>query len=120
MRLLLDENISEHRRAARLKSAGHDLVVDGSVGLLSVTDPRVLAWAICERRATMTHDHEDFTDLHDLILAAGGHHPGILIVRDDGDPRHRMSAQAIATALARLQASGTSLPDHLHVLNHWQ
>jgi hypothetical protein len=34
----------------------------------------------------MTRDHEDFADLHDLVLAVGGHHPGILVVRFDNDP----------------------------------
>ena len=30
----------------------------------------------------LTRDSEDFTDLHDLIMAAGGHHSGVLVVRD--------------------------------------
>jgi hypothetical protein len=31
-----------------------------------------------------------------------------------------MSDQAIATALAKLEASGSAIPDQVHVLNHWQ
>jgi hypothetical protein len=120
VRLLLDVNYSDHRRAARLRSTGHDVVLAGDVGLLSALDPRVLAWAIGAARAFITMDADDFTDLHDLIMTAGGHHPGILIVRDDGDPRHRRSNQAIATALAKLEASRTAVPDQIHVLNRWQ
>jgi hypothetical protein len=36
--------------------------------------------AIRTGRVLLTHDHEDFTFLHDLVLLAGGHHPGILVV----------------------------------------
>ncbi len=35
--------------------------------------------------------HEDFQDLHDLLMAAGGHHPGMLVVRFDSDPRNNMT-----------------------------
>jgi predicted nuclease of predicted toxin-antitoxin system len=79
VRLLLDENMSDRRLAARLQSAGHDAMLVLDVGLLSASDARVLAWAIGEGRPVLTRDHEDFADLHDLVLASGGHHPGLLV-----------------------------------------
>lgn len=88
MRILIDENMSNRRLGARLQSAGHDAVLADDVGLLSVSDARVLAWAVRQDRSVMTRDHKDFIDLHDLVLACGGHHPGMLIVRFDNDPRH--------------------------------
>jgi Domain of unknown function (DUF5615) len=41
MRLLLDENMSDRRLAARLKAQGHDPVFAIDIGLLSVSDARV-------------------------------------------------------------------------------
>ena len=82
MRLLLDENMSDRRLAARLRAQGHDPVLATGVGLLSATDARVLIAAITQALPVLTRDSEDFTDLHDLIMAAGGHHSGVLVVRD--------------------------------------
>jgi predicted nuclease of predicted toxin-antitoxin system len=76
MRLLIDENMSSPRLASRLQAQGHTPVLAGDVGLLSATDPRVLIWAISQALPVLTQDSEDFTDLHDLIRAAGGHHSG--------------------------------------------
>ena len=55
MRILVDENenMSSRRLAPRLRGAGHDVVLAEEVGLLSLTDPRVLAWAIGEGRPVL-------------------------------------------------------------------
>ena len=82
MRLLLDENMSDRRLGARLRAQGHDPVLATGVGLLSATDARVFIAAITQALPVLTRDSEDFTDLHDLIMAAGGHHSGVLVVRD--------------------------------------
>ena len=82
MRLLLDENMSDRRLGARLRAQGHDPVLATGVGLLSATDAREFIAAITQALPVLTRDSEDFTDLHDLIMAAGGHHSGVLVVRD--------------------------------------
>jgi len=120
MRILIDENMSSQRLGARLQAAGHDVVLASDVGLMTVSDPRVLTWAVGQDRPVLTQDHEDFTDLHTLILACGGHHPGLLIVRFDDDPRHNLTERGIATALRNLESSGVSIPSQIHVLNHWR
>jgi predicted nuclease of predicted toxin-antitoxin system len=120
MRVVADENMSSRRLAARLLAAGHDIMLASEVGLLSVSDARVLTWAVGQSRPVLTRDHEDFADLHDLILATGGHHPGILVVRYDNDPRHNLTERGIATALGNLESSGVVVADQLHVLNHWR
>ena len=86
MRFLVDENLSSPRLASRLRAQGHDPVLASDVGLLSVTDARVLIFAIAQAIPVLTRDSEDFEDLHDLVMAAVGHHAGILIVRFDNDP----------------------------------
>ena len=86
MRFLADENASSPRLVSRLRAQGHDPVLASDVGLLSVTNARVLIFAIAQTLALLTRDSEDFEDLHDLVLAAVGHHAEILIVRFDNDP----------------------------------
>jgi predicted nuclease of predicted toxin-antitoxin system len=120
MRFLVDENMNSPLIAARLRAQGHDSVLAGDVGLRSASDHRVLIWAITQALPVLTRDFEDFTDLHDLLMAGGGHHPGILLVLFDRDPRHNLSDRGIATAISKLEASGVPIPDHMHVLNQWR
>jgi predicted nuclease of predicted toxin-antitoxin system len=120
MRLLIDENISYPRLASRLQAHGHGPVLAGDVGLLSASDARVLIWAIAHALPVVTRDSEDFEDLHELILAAGGHHPGMLVIRFDRDPRHNLTDRAIANAINKLESSGVPIPDQIHVLNQWR
>lgn len=91
MRFLVDENLTSPRLASRLRAQGHYPVLASDVGLLSVTDARVLIFAIAQALPVLTRDSEDFEDLHDLVMAAVGHHPGILIVRFDNDPHHNLT-----------------------------
>ena len=55
------------------------------VGNSGIADARHLVYAIEQGVVILTHDHEDFEDLHDLIVASGGTHSGILVVRRDND-----------------------------------
>ena len=77
-------------------------------------------YAIRTRRVLFTHDHGDFTLLNDLVLLAGGHHPGILVVRRDNDPTRDMAPGVIVRAIHNLTTSNLSIPDAVHVLNHWR
>lgn len=120
MRFLIDENASSAQLATRLRAEGHDPILAGDAGLLSVADPRVLTWAIGQGLPVLTRDVDDFQDLHDLIMAAGGHHPGMLIIRFDADPRHNMSHRQIGVAISKLGSSGVPISDRFHVLNHWR
>lgn len=119
MRLLIDENLSSQRLASRLLAQGHDPVLASNVGLLSVPDARVLIYAIAQALPVLTRDSQDFEDLHDLVMAAGGHHAGIMIVRFDNNPRHNLSERGIATAISKLGSSGVPLVDRIYVLNQW-
>jgi predicted nuclease of predicted toxin-antitoxin system len=120
MRFLIDENLSSPRLASRLRAQGHDPVLCSDVGLLSITDARVLIFAIAQALPVLTRDSQDFEDLHDLVMAALGHHAGILIVRFDNDPRHNLTDRGIATAIGKLESSGVPIRDRIHVLNQWR
>jgi predicted nuclease of predicted toxin-antitoxin system len=112
--------MSDRRLASRLQAQGHDPLLASDVGLWSVTDARILSWAIAQGLPVLTRDSEDFTDLHDLIMAAGGHHPGLLVIRFDNDPRHNLTDRGIASAIDKLESSGVVIFDPIHVLNHWR
>ncbi len=120
MRVLFDENMSDPRLAARLRAQGHDPILAPDVGLLSVSDPRVLIFSIAGSIPVLTRDSEDFEDLHDLVIAAAGHHAGILFVRFDNDPRHNLTDRGIATAISKLESSSVPIRDQIHVLNQWR
>ncbi len=120
MRLLLDDNMSDRRLAARLRAQGHDPVLSIEAGLQSATDAKVFIGAITQDLPVLTRDIEDFTDLHHLIIASRGHHPGVLVVRFDNDPRHNLTDRGIASAISKLEASGALIADRIHVLNHWR
>jgi predicted nuclease of predicted toxin-antitoxin system len=120
MRFLIDENMSSPVLATRLQAQRHDPVLARDVGMLSVADARVLTFAITQALPVLTRDSEDFEDLHDLVMAAGGHHSGILIVRFDNDPRHNLTDRVIATAISKLETSGVPVRDRIHVLNQWR
>jgi predicted nuclease of predicted toxin-antitoxin system len=120
MRFLIDENLSSPRLASRLRAQAHDPVLAQDVGLRSVSDARVLISSITQALPILTRDSEDFEDLHDLVIAAGGGHAGILIVRFDNNPRHHLTNRGIATAIGKLESSGVSISNQLHVLNQWR
>ena len=105
MRFLIDENLSSPRLASRLRAQGHDPVLASDVGSLAVRDARVLIFAITQALPVLTRDSEDFESLHDLVMAAVGHHAGILIVRFDNDPHHNLTDRGIATAISKLKSS---------------
>jgi predicted nuclease of predicted toxin-antitoxin system len=120
MRFLVDENLSSPRLASRLRAQGHDPVLARDVGLLSVTDARVLIFSIGRALPVLTRDADDFEDLHDLVIAATGNHASILIIRFDNDPRHNLSDRGIATAISKLESSGVPMGSQLHVLKQWR
>jgi predicted nuclease of predicted toxin-antitoxin system len=117
MKVLIDENMSSPVLASRLRAQGHNPVLGRDVGLLSVVDARVLIYSIVQARPVLTRDAEDFEDLHDLVMAAAGHHAGILIVRFDNDPRHNLTDSGIATAISKLESAAVPIRDQIHVLN---
>jgi len=120
MLLYLDDDSIRTVLIRRLMSEGHDLLIPTEAGIAGQEDPTHLMCAIRTGRALLTHNYDDFTLLHDLVMLAGGHHPGILIVRRDNDPTRDMSPIGIARAIHNMVPSGVPVPDSLHILNHWR
>jgi predicted nuclease of predicted toxin-antitoxin system len=85
MRLYLDDNITDRRVAAQLQRMGHVVLLPAVVEHSGVSDAKHLAYAIREGYVLLTQNYQDFLDLHDLILTAGGHHPGLLLLYTEHD-----------------------------------
>jgi hypothetical protein len=81
---------------------------------------RFILLAVRAGRVLLTRNYRDFDDLHDLAMALQGHHPGILVVRMDNDPRRDLKPRGIVRAIGKLLASGAAVADNNHVLNHWR
>lgn len=104
MRLYLDDDSQWSAVVRFLQERGHDVLTANDAGLSGADDPIHLTRAILERRAFLSGNHDDFEILHFLVRAAQGHHPGILIVRRDNNPRRDLSPRGIANAVSKLES----------------
>jgi len=106
MRLYLDDDSADPLLAQLLRNGGHDVQLPQNVGLSGQPDPVHLTHAISDTRVLLTKNYRDFEYLHNLIVVAVGHHPGILVVRQDNDPKRDLTPGGIVRALAKLEARG--------------
>jgi hypothetical protein len=118
MNLYLDDNRVGAALINTLRRQGHTVV--SPRGLLGVSDARHLRHAVVQRLAMVTGDSDDFRALHELVVDAGGQHPGILLVHYDNDARRDMKAKHIARAIAKLEQAGLDLSNQVVILNHWR
>ena len=120
MRLYLDDDSADPLLARLLRNAGHDVELPHDAGLSGEADPVHLTHAITDGRVFLTKNYRDFEYLHNLIVVAQGHHPGILVVRQDNDPKRDLTPGGIVRAIAKLEAAGVPIADSYHILNHWR
>ena len=55
-----------------------------------------------------------------MVVAVQGHHSGILVVRQDNDPKRDMKPQHIVRAIRKLEQAGVDPTSQVIVLNHWR
>lgn len=120
MRLYLDDDSARLLLVKLLVQVGHDVQTPGDANTTGLSDPEHLIHTISDDRVLLSGNHGDFSVLHDLVIQAGGHHPGILVVRKDNDLVRDLSPRGIELAIRNLIASGMPLADQLIVLNHWR
>jgi predicted nuclease of predicted toxin-antitoxin system len=111
MRLYLDEDLSSPRLAQTLRQAGHDVQTPADVGMRGESDAAQFAYGVRDSRVCFTRDYGDWEDLHDLVLAVQGHHPGILVLRQDNDPRRNLKPHEIVRAIRNIEAANYDLTD---------
>ncbi|MFL5242477.1 MAG: DUF5615 family PIN-like protein [Gemmataceae bacterium] len=120
MKIYLDDNITDGRLVTQLQKAGHGVVSPLDVGTSGMTDPNHLIFAIKQRLVLLTKNYDDFEDLHNLVIAAGGGHFGVFTVRADNNPTRDMKIKTITSAIGRVERSGIEVTNQLVVLNHWR
>jgi len=120
VKIYLDENVAGRELTARLARDDHAVAGPADAGLLGASDADQFVHAIEGGLTVVTKDTEDFEGLHRVVIASGGEHPGILLVRRQNDPTRDMTARGIATAINKLQASGAPLANQVHILNQWR
>ena len=120
MNLYLDEDSAKGALGARLRKAGHPVVVPADAALAGASDQRHLLHAVRHGLVLLTRNHDDFEDLHLLIQACQGRHAGILAIRFDNDPTRDMKDADIVRALQNLEQSGAPVANEFHILNHWR
>lgn len=119
MNLYLDDDSANGHLVQLLPKEGHHVVIPADIGYSGSKDARHFIRAISQGWVFLTHNHDDFELLHELVILVGGHHPGILAVRKDNDPRD-MKPRDIVRAIRNLEAAGAPIADQLNVLNHWR
>jgi hypothetical protein len=107
MNLYLDDDTAS---PLLFKQEGHDVMLPTAVGMAGKADPVHLTHAIRHDRVCLTKNYDDFLILHNLIEAAGGHHPGIFVVRQNSDPTRDLTPRGIVRAIRKLEASGVPIP----------
>ena len=120
MRLYLDDELASPHLAQRLRNAGHDVQLPADVGMTGKDDSVHLAYAVGQDRILLSRNYTDFENLHDLVVAVQGHHPGILVVRQDNNPRRDLTARGVVRAIANLLAAGVPVADQYIILNQWR
>jgi hypothetical protein len=68
----------------------------------------------------LSKNYDDFQNLHELVVAVKGHHPGILVIRKDNDPKRDLKNPGIVRAIGKLLAAGVPISDEYIILNHWR
>lgn len=120
MKLYLDDDSAKASLVKLLTRGGHQVAIPVCAGLTGVSDPRHLMHTVQNSLVLLTKNHDDFEDLHLLVKATGGKHPGHLVVRSDNDPSRDMKDRDIVRAIGNLEGSGISVANEFHVLNHWR
>lgn len=120
MRIYLDEDTAAGLLCKPLRAAGHDISDAITAGMTGESDAVQLADAIGQGRVFLTHNYEDFQDLHDLIAVARGAHRGVLVIRKDNDSARDLSPRGIVNAIRKLELAGAAIENQYLTLNHWR
>lgn len=120
MNIYLDDNCTDKSLAASLRKVGHTVFRPADFGLTGASDACHLERAIREGLEVLTKDRDDFHELHQLVLTAGGRHQGIMVVRYDNDATRNMKTGHVVKAIARIEHAGIALVNEWVILNQWR
>jgi len=120
MKLYVDDDTADRLLITLLRKASHSVVVPVDVGLRGAADARHFIHATQHGFVLLSRNHDDFLDLHEVVQAAHGTHPGVLLIRSDNDPTRDMTLRGIVVAIGKLESSDVPLQNQCYVLNHWR
>ncbi len=112
----MDEDSQSRAQLNLLRADGHDVVAIGELGKNGAPDPEVFDLAQRLKRVLLTHNAEDFHELHRERPG----HQGIIAVYRDSDSRKNMSHAQIASAILRLENLQVTIEGGFQVLNRWR
>jgi predicted nuclease of predicted toxin-antitoxin system len=112
LRLLVDECLMSKLLISKLIELGHDVQTVAQANLMRTLDSVIFDYAVAANRVVITGNCGDFIELSDICTAAGGHHPGVLLIFTNNDRSKNMSVDDIIKALGNLEATGLALDDH--------
>lgn len=115
LRLLIDEDTQAIPLVTLLRAKNHDILTIGEAGHNGIPDYQVMELAKAENRILLTHNCDDFRELH----RHNSHHPGIIAIYKDQDQTKNMTRSQIVTALGNLEASGWKPEMQFIALNAW-
>jgi Domain of unknown function (DUF5615) len=98
LRLLLDEMYSP-ALADALRAVGVDIVTVPELGMAGRSDPDVFSAAIEHDRAILSENVADFARISAEHLAAGRHHPGVLLALSSRFSRRPAGIPALVAAV---------------------
>lgn len=111
LRLLVDECLLNKLLVDALTTAGHQVQTVRQANLISKSDDAAFAHAIAENRVIITSNCGDFTELAQARIAAGEHHPGVLLVFLYNNPNKDMSVAEIIKVIANFEATSALIAD---------
>jgi len=118
--LYLDDCSDEDLLIDLLRVAGHLVVSPRQSGTVGWHDADHLDYATQHDYVLITHNPQDFRDLHDVWHAQRRQHGGIILIYRDNDPSRDMSAADVVRAVERLLVSGLRINNNVHILNQWR
>ena len=120
MKLYLDDDMAAPLLARLLRNAGHDVRLPSDFGLVGAEDAVHFRHAALDGRTILTGNHDDYRDLHRLVVELTGHHLGVLVVRKDNNPKRDLTYPGVVRALSKLLNANAPTADQLIILNHWR
>ena len=117
LRLYVDDSVDSDEYRLRLAAAGYEVISPRDVGMIGVDDRLHLEYAFHCGLVLLTHDADDFEELH----LAGEPHSGIMWLSTSTTTG---GATCVPPRYCELSsgwsASGLPIVGELHVLNHWR
>lgn len=119
MRLLLDEMIPP-QVARGLRKAGYDVqaIKWDRNDLLGSSDLELVRCMATERRTIVTNDVDDFTMIHEQLLAAGQEHHGMIFTDDATMPRTKTAIPQWVQTLTELLTEHTDVDSLRNQIHH--